>query len=391
MNNFLLFVFSFVQIAVLASDSSGRDLNPKSSTLKGNDIEFYHEAYASCTREAQLDSLNRVFNDKINEATTKTLNLFAYCKALSKRGKSNEALKQLNVLTPYLSKLDDYLYGEYYATIGSINYFSENPQKAYEYLKRSIVYTVKSKNKRALHSRYSSLGIVFLALNDLDSAFLYFEKALSINQYASTKNRLYLELNIALANSSMKNYEAAKHHFTKALRTFEEYPDLFAEVRTYGNLGDIYIGQDSLHKGEMLYLEGLKLAERNSYNLGCIRFHKSLADLYGVQNRIKEAFDHLLIYQTLRDSLSMEETAQKIEEMDMSFKLITEEHEKKSQAQLYKLESQKTSILWVSAVVLILVLSFLYRQLLILKSKNEVLYKLSRNEVSLLEKKEINK
>lgn len=385
MNNFLLILCFWIQFGNCVFANEDQPL--KSRNTEVADIEFYHLAYAECTSLRQLDSLNQVFNGSNFQPLPKALNLLAYSKALSKRGKSNLALQKLNVLTPYLSQFGNYLLGEYYATIGSINYFSENPKKAYEYLKRSLNLTLKSNNKSALHSRYSSFGIVFLALNNVDGAFVYFEKAERLNASASPKNRLYLELNIALANSTINNYEKAKIHFKKALRSFKEYPDLFAQVRTYGNWGDIYIKQDSILKGLELYSDGLKLADKNGYNLGQIRFHKSLADVLYAQNNSNEAYKHLIIYQTLRDQLSMEETSEKIEQMDMNFKLIAKEKEKESQTRLYRMETQKSAILWMLAFVLIAGILMLYRQLLKLKAKNEALYTLGQKEKTLIEKK----
>lgn len=387
MNKTLLILFLWIQssLAVFANEVTVQLLQEKEVL----DIELYHEAYSNCKSISELDSLNAIYN-KTTDPAHKTINLLAYSKALSKRGKSNVALEKLTVLTPYLSKFSNFLLGEYYATISSINYFSENPKKAREYLKRSLEYTLKSNNKRALHARYSSYGVVHLALNNVDSAFVYFEKAEQLNSSATVKNRLYLELNIALANSTIRNYEKAKTHFKKAIESFSASPDLFAEVRTYGNLGDIYLQQDSLLKGKELFLFGLKLAEQNGYVLGQIRFHKSLADVLKLQHKPDEAFEHLTIYQNLRDQLSMEETSQQIEEIDMNFKLMTKEQEKKNQARLYQLESQKTGILWVFAIVLMIALTILYRQLIIVKSKNETLYHLGQSEKSLIEKKKVN-
>jgi len=384
-NKFLLILCFWIQFGNCVFANEGETLIGRN--IEVADIEFYHLAYAESTSVAQLDSLNQAYNSAITDPLSKILNLFAYSKALSKRGKSNIALQKLNVLTPYLSQFDNYLLGEYYATISSINYFSENPKKAHEYLKRSIKYTLKANNNCALHSRYSSLGIVFLALNNVDSAFVYFDKAEQLNASATPKNRLYLELNIALANSTIKNYERAKVHFKRALNSFEQYPDLFAQVRTYGNLGDIYIKQDSISEGLELYYAGLQIAKKNGYNLGEIRFHKSLADVLYAQNKPNEAYKNLVSYLTLRDQLSMEETSEKIEEMDMNFKLIAKERENEYQTRLYFLETQKSTILWVLAFLLIAGILTLYRQLLKLKAKNEVLFKLGLKEKSLIEKK----
>ena len=82
-----------------------------------------------------------------------------------------------------------------------------------------------------------------------------------------------------------------------------------------------------------------------------------------------------------------EETSEKIEEMDMNFKLIAKERENEYQTRLYFLETQKSTILWVLAFLLIAGILTLYRQLLKLKAKNEVLFKLGLKEKSLIEKK----
>lgn len=129
-NKFLLILCFWIQFGNCVFANEGETL--KGRNIEVADIEFYHLAYAESKSVAQLDSLNQACNSAITDPLSKILNLFAYSKALSKRGKSNIALQKLNVLTPYLSQFDNYLLGEYYATISSINYFSENPKKAHE-------------------------------------------------------------------------------------------------------------------------------------------------------------------------------------------------------------------------------------------------------------------
>ena len=108
MNKFLLILCFWIQFGNCVFANEGETL--KDRNIEVADIEFYHLAYAESTSVAQLDSLNQAYNSAITDPLSKILNLFAYSKALSKRGKSNIALQKLNVLTPYLSQFDNYLF-----------------------------------------------------------------------------------------------------------------------------------------------------------------------------------------------------------------------------------------------------------------------------------------
>ena len=85
-NKFLLILCFWIQFGNCVFANEGETLIGRN--IEVADIEFYHLAYAESTSVAQLDSLNQAYNSAITDPLSKILNLFAYSKALSKRGKS---------------------------------------------------------------------------------------------------------------------------------------------------------------------------------------------------------------------------------------------------------------------------------------------------------------
>ncbi len=114
----------------------------------------------------------------------------------------------------------------------------------------------KTNEQEAQQIAYTNLGLAFGAVDQHEKALVYYDQAESITQNSSSKVRLYLRLNKALSLTSLKKHSLSKEAFKNALVVIHETNDYFAEVRTYGNLADIYIIEDSLNLAEYYLIKG---------------------------------------------------------------------------------------------------------------------------------------
>lgn len=335
------------------------------------DLSFFIQKYDTCTTVETLDHVFEVNNIELEDKQYRQLNLIAYSKSVSRRGDHTKALEILSSVNEEIEKASSYIKGEYNGALGAISYSSENPVQAEVYLLKSVEFLKKTDKKSDLQAKYTSLGMVATALEDYSKAKKYYNQALSLQDYGSEKNNLYLELNMALTESHVGNYREAKQHFIGALNLFKSTPDIYAEIRTYGNLGDIYVHQDSLQLAEQLYLEGLKLAEENGFDLGGVRFNLSLSDLYLKLNNTDLAYKHRVTYDSLRSALDLNEVVREMTALEKKHEIHLKNVELEG-------ERERNMILTVGAAILLVLVFFLAYQWKVLKHKNKVLLKKSK-------------
>ena len=346
---FLQLMFSLVVFA----QQTDRDINEEN-------ISFYTEKYDACSSIEEMEAL-RVETTKLS-----LLNDIAYAKAIIRRGEGKKALIILADLSSQALSSSNYVKGEYYGAMGSLSYSSENPEEAIKYYKKSVFYLRKTANKGDLQSKYTSLGMTYTALKKYDDANYFYKKAIGLKAHGSIKNNLYLELNMALTKSSMGILAEAKAHFMEALILFKNAPDKYAEIRTIGNLGDIYVKQDSLKIAEEYYLKGLKMAQENGFELGRVRFHNSLATLYKNWNNLALAYKHQVAYDSLRNELDLSNIAKETAELEKQYELSITKIELKTQ-------KERTLIITAFSILLFCLVWFLFYQWKVLKRKNSVL------------------
>ncbi|MGB0914425.1 MAG: tetratricopeptide repeat protein [Crocinitomicaceae bacterium] len=339
-----------------------------SQSSKSNfvDLNFFQVKYDTCS---SIESLNNVFS--LNSLELKdgeyiALNVIAYAKSVSRRGQHIRSIEVISTIESDLPILSNYVRGEYYGALGGISYASESPKKAEEYLKESVEFLKKTDRKSDLQAKYTSLGMVVSAMGDYKKAHVYYDQALALSSFGSERNNLYLKLNIALTESSSGNFKNAKTHFINALALFKATPDVYAEIRTYGNLGDIYFQQDSLVKAEELYKMGLVLANQNQYDLGKIRFNLSLSDLFNRAKMPDLAYKHRVLYDSLRSELDLSEVSREINSLESKHEIELKNLELDTQR-------KRNAILWVSSIIFFVLSLMLFVLWKVVQSKNKVL------------------
>lgn len=334
------------------------------------DIGFFVQKYDSCATAESIDRVFEINDMEIVDVQYKQLNVIAYAKAIGRRGNHTKALEILARINEKKETSSNYVKGEYYGALGGISYSSENPEQAETYLKTSVEFLKKTTKKSDLQAKLISLGMVLTALENYQGANDYYAQAKELSSYGSEKSNLYLELNMAMTQSSSGNFKEAKSHFLNALERFKLTPDIYAEIRTYGNLADIYVKEDSLKIAEELFKKGLLLANKHGFDLGGVRFNRSLSDLYVKMNNPTLAYQHRVIYDSLRNALDLTQVASELTAME-------KEHELNLKNIEISAQKERNKILMISAIVLFTLVLFLILQWKILKQKNTVLLRKS--------------
>ncbi len=164
-----------------------------------------------------------------------------YFKLIDQSENENVAKKYFNKLLETAQKLNsDTLIGQAYQQIGS--WYSDNEKniEAIEYFKKSIKYLQKAKQQ--LIEGYKYLGLINKKIGNLDTALVYYLKALNIakNTLHDPIQTIVLMNNIALVHKQLGNYQTALEYFYKIIENSSKIQNnkdrTEIQARTYLNI-----------------------------------------------------------------------------------------------------------------------------------------------------------
>ncbi len=300
MNSKLLSFFLFISFLNFAYPDTDQVKNLKIS-LQRSGFDNSNEilvAFKACFNVKETDRLYRDLLKSSFNINNKQLLKIQYAKTLNSFGSQIESVKIMDEVSRSLDKSSTIVKVEYYIVLGGISVNSESPVLAREYFQKALALLEGKNNNVSRMKCYTSLGMTFTAENKLDSAIVYFNKAGAIDHGESGLNSLYLKLNMAWMSSKLGEFESSKANFLEAIDLFTVVPDVFAELRTYGNLGDIYFEQDSIALAKMYYEKGLKMANKFGFKLDVFRFERSLGLSFAKESNYREAsvsYTHLTL------------------------------------------------------------------------------------------------
>jgi len=265
------------------------------------------------------------------------------------------------------------VHAEYLATLGTISYNSENPELARKYVKQSIQTLTSNDIEKGLTAKYSLLLSIDVALKKNDQALSDYQSGKKYAKSASNRTLLYLEMNLAVAYMDMNRLEDAKKQFQEALRWHQKAMSPIAEIRTYGNLAEIYMKQDSLETALTLLTKGLNLAESKGLQLEQIRSHYFLHQLAESQERWQQSIFHLKKYHEVRERVDIQTATEKTKDLELTHqKRMAKEKAAQERIKL-QLKQQQNKWLIFTSITLTVLLLIILRFLHITRKKNTIL------------------
>lgn len=229
----------------------------------------------------------------------------------------------------------------------------DNYKNAINYLNKSkkILENEAFFNEKTLAGLYTNIGLAYVGLLQLDSANLYYNKALAlINEI---DNPLYFAS--ILNNKGEVLFELSD--YSNALNNYEHAYKIFSEIQNYSGMGAAKLNIAKLKIKTKEYKSSIKLSKEALENLEEIKSlffivvaHQQLYEAYKGLNDYKMANHHLELYLDLKDSLKGNEKTERIANLEMQYAtekeqqklkileqqiLLTEKENKLKQTRLY--------------------------------------------------------
>jgi tetratricopeptide (TPR) repeat protein len=270
-------------------------------------------------------------------------------------------------------KLADY-------AIAQNHYALEEYSPAIRIYKQLLLQEQQAQNDIQIRTCYSALAACYISLGETDQGLLYYKKSVQgVPELQSLGN----------SNGSYSKIAENKEIVTKALRKknkLQEELDVRNDALSitddnmeYLRLAQTYLKAQNISKTESSLDQYFESISYNIIDLNEIQVIKDMALILKEQNRDQKAFDYLLFYEELADTirnrlLTIEQTSQRVgaigyqnslqleilqknkEISENTIKLLMRESELKEK----NLEFQKTIIFLMAFVIVLIIVALIY-------------------------------
>ena len=253
--------------------------------------------------------------------------------------------------------------------------------QALKYYNKSFEIENKRKDNEGIANYYNNIGAVYYKLGNINLAKKNYYNALSI--YKMDNNifgMAVIFLNIGIMFNDREIQDSAFFYFNKSLTSFEQINNIEGIANVCNSLGNYYSQNNQFQESIIYYKKSYDYANKIGNIVSVKAAAEGLCKIYEKLKDYKNAFQYLLIFKQMNDSLFNQESVKKLTKIEMQneFDLISKQQEfqKKQSETKYQSELQIQSIirnLIIGALILTLIFVFI-----LLKNYREKLRKNKR-------------
>ncbi|MEL6650887.1 MAG: tetratricopeptide repeat protein, partial [Bacteroidota bacterium] len=276
-----------------------------------------------------------------------------------------------------------------YNNIANIHSDLAEPEKAIEYLQKSLAVWQEIGKPEAIAICYINLGAQAVVLKRNDEAERYLLRG------RATFDSIGMQYGVSAANANLgalylesENYPKARDLYETALEQAREVKDESRIAMALSNLGDVAINQDR-HEDAISYLqEALLLAHKTEKASAVKDILSRLAEAQFQSGKAQQAYQTLLKHNVIRDSLFDENVSETVESLKAEFDAERKDQEIKFLTQQRAFDRQQKFYLWGGLGLTVVLLAFNFRSLRASQRANSQLQQERARIESLLKEKE---
>lgn len=264
---------------------------------------------------------------------TAALNHFLSCLPKAEQLNDKEALALLN------------------ANIGMMQMERGEHEESDRYITRALKIVEAEKDDVKMLKRaatiYNNRGLRYRRMEppDYEKAIFNMEKALHIYDSLKVERKIAMVYNnMALIYMDKRDYSEAIRLINKALVLKQKTNDLFGMANSMHNLVEIYIKLKDHPSASSLLQKSLALAEQINAKRLIGNAYALATTLDSAQNDYKSAFQHLRTHHRIIDELQGEQKARQIEELRIQYETEKKERENIVLKQLNQIQEQENQL-----------------------------------------------
>ncbi len=238
----------------------------------------------------------------------------------------------------------------------------KNYSKAIEYLTQSLDYHRKDGNRKEEANVLNNIGIIYFETGDYKKAREFFLRSLAIKEEINTDPAGLIKIynNLGLIAKEENNPGLAEEYYTSTLRISHQAGDRSGEAVALNNLGSLKLLQNDPDALPLL-LQSIELSQTLGLKKLTLANYDNLQKHYSAEERWKEAFEYLMKYRALSDSIFNEESAAKIIELQTLYDTEMKEKENVILRERQRVQLLRNRLLTLVAIIFaIMAISFFF-------------------------------
>lgn len=213
-----------------------------------------------------------------------------------------------------------------YNNIGLICYNQSNYSEALKNHFASLKLKKEIGDNSAIAGSYNNIGIVYQNIKDYSNSLKFHQYALKIcDELEDEIGKENSYANMGIVYTELGNYfEALNNHFAE-LKIAEGIGDKTAMARAFNHIGSVFLKQKKIKEAEEYLFKGLRLSKEIGY-LKCLTYsYRAIAVLDSIKGDFKSSLRNYKSYIVCRDSLSNEQSQNKLIQSKMNFEFSQKE------------------------------------------------------------------
>lgn len=247
------------------------------------------------------------------------MSLFNLGNILAIKGNYRKALDNYNRADALFQELGDtQILPTIISNTGGIYQFIENYPKAIEYLLRSIELSKKNNDMAAVAWSTAIIADIYIKLEDYDNALKFTDASYEVSKESGNSHGTLMALRAYASISAQNNdFKKAIGYAKLGLKIADETNDMLIKSFMYELLGkQVYLPMNQFSNALDYCNRALVLYEKSGALLNKRDACDCIYRAYKGLNQVDKALEFYERFQILNDSLQIEETARKFQEME---------------------------------------------------------------------------
>lgn len=224
-----------------------------------------------------------------------------------------------------------------YGNIGLMYYYQNDYDKALEYYKKKLPVSVRTKNLWEESKTYNDIGHVYLSVKQYDNALKNFTKGLQLNNQMNYPPGIAESYsNLANTHLMMASYDTAIEYISKSIALGSETSANAKLASFYVLLGKIYLATGRYNPALQNVTKGYRIAKELNIPEVVSEASDLLSRIYSRMHQFDRAYEYLLQYKQMQDSIDKDENIKKITRLEFQY-----EFDKKQRKIDYEQEQER--------------------------------------------------
>lgn len=240
--------------------------------------------------------------------------------------------------------------------LGTVYYYNRQSELARKQFDEALAIYRRARNERGIAQTYGNIGHLYEKKGDLKQAFRYQRLALSSYQAANDQSGLAkIYENLGSIYEDLTRYDSARYYYQRAFAMSNQSRDEIGKLEIINNLGDIYRKTGQYRPALTIYRQVVQLAQQKGEKYQINGAYRDLGKTFQLLNQHDSAYHYFELSHDLTDQIYAADNNRQI----ALLQTLYEVEQKDSEIARLEAEQRITTILTVTAVLILLLIGVL--------------------------------